>query len=100
MSTDTFSVRRPVRFEADELDKRKKKEERQTALIFALLIGVFAAFGIVLLASNGQQGPSTVSDCVSVESTPQRLACFDELARRSAPAPFKGSPPVRTDGQQ
>jgi len=96
MVSDTLSTRRqPARLAADEIDKKKARQERQTALIFALLIGVLAASGIVLLAnSSGQQGPATVNDCVSVESTPARLACFDELARHSALVPFKGVPPT------
>jgi hypothetical protein len=95
MVSDTLSTRRqPARLAADEIDKKKARQERQTALIFALLIGAFAASGIALLANSGQHGPATVNDCVSVESTPARLACFDDLARRSAPMPFKGVPPT------
>ncbi|MGO4685145.1 hypothetical protein [Hyphomicrobium sp. 2TAF46] len=86
--------------EAEELAKQKERESRQTALIFALLIGVLAGTGIVLLAvSNRQSGPSDLHDCATIESGPARLACFDELSRQQA-TPFKGAPPEELGGQK
>jgi hypothetical protein len=101
MSSDSWGFRKQqLALDADELEKEKVREERETALIFALLIGVFAAFGIILLANSQQhQGPSQISDCASVEPKPARLACFDELSRYSAASPFKGAPPAQLGGK-
>lgn len=101
MSSHSWSFRKqPGAFDADELEKEKLREDKETALIFALLIGAFAAFGIILLANSDQhQGPSQISDCASVEPKAARLACFDELSRYSAAPPFKGAPPTQIDGK-
>jgi hypothetical protein len=102
MSSDSWSFRKPATgLDADALEREKQREEKETALIFALLIGAFAAFGIILLANNDpRRWPSQISDCASVEPTPARLACFDELSRHSAAPPFKGASPEQFDGKQ
>jgi hypothetical protein len=102
MSSDSWSFRKQhTRLDEDALEREKQREEKETALIFAILIGAFAAFGIILLAnSDTRQRPSQISDCASVEPTTARLACFDELSRSSAAPPFKGAPPAQLDGKQ
>jgi len=86
--------------EAEEFDRKKERENRQAALIFAILIALLAGTGIVLLAvSNRQPGPSELHDCATVESETARLACYDELSRRRA-MPFKGAPPQELGGQK
>ncbi|MBY0559201.1 hypothetical protein [Hyphomicrobium sp.] len=82
--------------EAEQRMKEKDRQDRQAALIFALLIGAFAALGIVLVMnSRSQVGPKEMSDCSSIQSESARLACFDELSRHSKSEPFKGSPPTQ-----
>ena len=102
MSSDSWSFRKqPTGLDTDALEREKQREDKDTALIFALLIGAFAAFGIILLAnSDTRQWQSQISDCASVEPTTARLACFDELSRSSAAPPFKGAPPAQLDGKQ
>lgn len=104
--TMTFDFRKDEDFrsrfdlEAEKFEKQKERENRQTALIFALLIGVLAGTGIVLLATRDRQsGPSELYDCTTIESGPARLACFDELSRRKA-TPFKGAPPEELRSQK
>ncbi|WP_092865404.1 hypothetical protein [Hyphomicrobium facile] len=93
----------PNRFtsEVERQMKEKERRDRQTALIFALLIGAFAALGILLVMnSNSRVGPKDVSDCSSVQPEAARLACFDELSRHSKSEPFKGAPPAELGGKK
>jgi hypothetical protein len=90
-----------LRLEPEELEKRKERNDRQAALIFAILIAAFAALGIVLLVTSSPRvGPREISDCSSVEPASGRLACFDELSRHSKSVPFKGAPPAELDGKK
>jgi hypothetical protein len=104
MPSDSWSFReQSARFDADEIEKEKQKQrrDRETALIFAILIGAFAAFGLLLLAnSSKRRGPSQISDCVSIGPKAVRLACFDKLSRASLSSPFKGAPPAELDGKK
>jgi len=91
--------------EAEELAKQKERENRQTALLFAVLIGVLAGTGIILLATGNRpwpwpSGPSELRDCATVEPAASRLACYDELSRNSQVAPFKGAPPKELGDQK
>lgn len=87
--------------EAEQRMKEKERHDRQAALIFALLIGAFAALGIVLVMnSSSRVGPKEISDCSSVQPESARLACFDELSRHSKSEPFKGAPPAELDGKK
>lgn len=89
--------------EAEELAKQKERENRQTALLFAVLIGVLAGTGIILLATGNRPWPSRPSelrDCATVEPAASRLACYDELSRHSQVAPFKGAPPKELGDQK
>ncbi len=100
MSGELWTGKHAVTQDADAIDRMKKRGESQAALIFALLIGVFAALGIVLMAHGAPDGaPSQVSDCTGVGPGPARLACFDKVAR-DLETPFKGAPPPRLDGQK
>lgn len=100
MSSDLLTRKQPIALDADAIDEMKKREESQAALIFALLIGAFAALGIFLMAHGTQNGaPLHVSDCATVEAKSARLACFDQLAR-NIDMPFKGAPPARLDGER
>ncbi len=101
MSSETENFHNSVTdLEAEALEKAKERSERQTALLFALLIAVLAGTGIVLLAtSNRQSGPTELRDCATIESGTARLDCFDELSRRRA-TPFKGAPPQELGGQK
>lgn len=100
MASDLWTSKGSVAFDADELDKKRKRAESQAALIFALLIGAFAALGIVLIAnSERERGPTEISDCSALEPGAARLACFDKLARDSE-ASFKATAPTRIDGRQ
>jgi hypothetical protein len=95
----------PGRFdlEAEQHLKEKDRYDRQAALIFALLIGAFAALGILLFENSGSRvGPEEMSDCSSVQPESARLACFDELSRnsKSKSEPFKGAPPAELDGKK
>lgn len=84
-----------ARLDADALDKRKERYERQTALIFALLIAVLSASGIILFATSERpRGPTEMADCATIVTATARLACFDQLSRRATPEPFKGAPPA------
>jgi hypothetical protein len=97
MSSNLWTHKHPVALNADAIEK-KKRQDSQAALIFALLIGAFAAIGIFLSAhSVTPQEPSQVSDCTGVEPKAARLVCFDKLAR-DAETPFKGAPPAHLDG--
>ncbi|WP_045836651.1 hypothetical protein [Hyphomicrobium sp. 99] len=89
-----------VDLEAEAFEKEKERNDRQTALIFAVLIALLAGTGIILVASsNRTSGPSELRDCASIESGTERLACFDELSRHAA-SPFKGAPPAELSGKK
>ncbi len=65
-------------------------QTRMAALICALLIAGFAAIGIVILANTDRStAPAEIGDCTSIRDEAERLACFDELARRPE-QPSKG----------
>ena len=92
---------RETKLDADALDEQRKHYERQTALLFAMLIGVLSGTGIILEATRDRQpAPSSLSDCASIEPQSARLGCFDELSRRAEPEPFKGAPPVEMSGRK
>ncbi|MBS0234599.1 MAG: hypothetical protein JSR99_14060 [Proteobacteria bacterium] len=100
MSGEFWTSKHVTAHGLDAIDEIKKREESQAALIFALLIGAFAALGIFLFAHSAPDNvPLRVSDCTSVQSKSARLACFDTLARDTE-TPFKGAPPVSIDGQR
>ncbi len=99
MASDLWTSKGSVAFDADELDKKRKRAESQAALIFALLIGAFAALGIILVANSEREGPTEISDCSALEPGAARLACFDKLAR-DREASFKATAPTRIDGRQ
>lgn len=99
MQSNMGDFRKQAEVEAEEFEKQKERHHRQAALIFALLIGAFAALGIVLLMNSGPRAPSEISDCSSVQPEAARLACFDELSRHST-SPFKGSPPAELGGKK
>lgn len=72
-----------------------KRQESQAALIFVLLIGLFAALGIFLTAQSAPGSePQRVADCAAVGGNAARLTCFDTLAR-NADMPFKGAAPTQ-----
>lgn len=102
MSSETENFHnRTTDLEAEALEKEKERNDRQTALLFAVLIGVLAGTGIILLAaSNRPSGPSELRDCAPIEPAAARLACYDELSRHSKVAPFKGAPPEELGGQK
>lgn len=90
MSSDLWTHKHPVAINTEAIDKNKQRQDSQAALIFALLIGAFAALGILLSAGGvTTHEASQVSDCASVVPKAARLACFDKLAR-DAETPFKG----------
>jgi len=100
MSTDIWTRPRPHVAADDILDKQRRRHESETALIFALLIGACAAFGIVLLANSDRTNtPPAISDCTAIRVTAERLACFDKIGRASL-TPFKGAvAPAELDGK-
>ncbi len=100
MSSHLWTRRPPIPLDADALEKKKKQEDSEAALIFALLIGACAALGIILYAnSEPDNEPVQVSDCTAIQPEPARLACFDKLAR-SRETPFKGEPPAQIEEQK
>src|ERR1044071_7206292 len=99
MASDLWTSKGSVAFDADEIDKRRKSAEGQAALIFSLLIGAFAALGIILIANSDKaREPAEISDCSGLEPGATRLACFDKLARERD-ASFKSTVPTRYDSQ-
>jgi len=98
--TKSFDVRE-TNLDAETLDNQKKQRERQTALIFAVLIGVLSSTGIVLIATGERpREPLQMSDCAALEPGTARLACFDELSRHATSEPFKGAPPAEVSGRK
>lgn len=84
---------------SDELKRRdtprpgvSSNQILSTALLFVMLIAGMAATGLVLLVNRDQPaGPFEISECASIVANVERLACFDELVRRSGVQPFKGA---------
>jgi hypothetical protein len=100
MASDLWTPKGSVAFDADELDRKRKHAESQAALIFALLIGAFAAFGIFLIANSERAPqPSNISDCSGLEPGATRLARFDKLVRERD-ASFKATVSVRSEEQR
>ncbi len=97
MSDQSWTRKQAIHLDADALDKKRKRQESEAALIFALLIGACAAFGIILYAnSEPSDEPTQVSDCTTIKPEQARLACFDTLVRSGA-TPFKGEAPLQLD---
>lgn len=94
MASEFWTGREPI-IDADEIDRRRKRAESQAALIFALLMGAFAALGFCLIAySEPDERPAVIADCANVEPAEARLTCFDTLAR-DRQTPFKGEAPIQ-----
>jgi len=68
------------------------KVMRLTALLGMLILVSAAVNALILLAdSNPRPRSSAAEDCSGVAEKADRLACYDKLARRPAPHPFRGA---------
>jgi hypothetical protein len=76
----------------------QRKEWMPTKTVrFAALLGTLVLMSIAVNAltifadSSVRQRSSTAVDCSAVTEKTDRLACYDRLARRPAPQPFRGA---------
>jgi hypothetical protein len=68
------------------------KALRLAALLGALVLVSIAVEALTVLAhSNLRQQSSSTGDCSLISEGPERLACYDKLARRPMPHPFRGA---------
>jgi hypothetical protein len=68
------------------------KTMRLAALLGTLVLMSIAVNALTIFAdSNVRQRSSAAADCSVVTEKTDRLACYDKLAGRPAPHPFKGA---------
>lgn len=68
------------------------KSVRLAALLGTLVLMSIAVNALTIFAdSNARQPSSTTADCSAVMEKTDRLACYDKLAGRPAPHPFRGA---------
>jgi len=68
------------------------KSVRLAALLGTLVLMSIAVNALTIFAdSNARQSSSTTADCSAVMEKTDRLACYDKLAGRPAPHPFRGA---------
>jgi hypothetical protein len=68
------------------------KSVRLAALLGTLVLMSIAVNALTIFAdSNARQSSSTTADCSAVMEKTDRLACYDKLAGRSVPHPFRGA---------
>jgi hypothetical protein len=68
------------------------KSVRLAALLGTLVLISIAVNALTIFAdSNARRRSSATEDCSALREKTDRLACYDKLAGRPAPHPFKGA---------
>jgi len=67
------------------------KSVRLAALLILVLMSIAVNALTIFADSNARQHPSATADCSALTEKTDRLACYDKLAGRPAPHPFRGA---------
>jgi len=87
-----FTMASGLRGQAQREGSVPAKSVRLTALLGTLVLMSIAVNALTIFAdSNARQHPSATADCSALTEKTDRLACYDKLAGRPAPHPFRGA---------
>ena len=67
------------------------KSVRLAALLILVLMSIAVNALTIFADSNARQHPSATAECSALTEKTDRLACYDKLAGRPAPHPFRGA---------
>jgi hypothetical protein len=87
-----FAMASGLRGQAQRGGSVPTKSVRLAALLGTLVLMSIAVNALIIFAdSNARHSSSATADCSAVAEKTDRLACYDKLAGRPAPHPFRGA---------
>jgi hypothetical protein len=86
-----FTMASGLRGQAQREGSVPTKSVRLAALLILVLMSIAVNALTIFADSNARQHPSATADCSALTEKTDRLACYDKLAGRPAPHPFRGA---------
>ena len=86
-----FTMASGLRGQAQREGSVPTKSVRLAALLILVLMSIAVNALTIFADSNARQHPSATADCSALAEKTDRLACYDKLAGRPAPHPFRGA---------
>ena len=86
-----FTMASGLRGQAQREGSVPTKSVRLAALLILVLMSIAVSALAIFADSNARQHPSATAECSALTEKTDRLACYDKLAGRPAPHPFRGA---------